>query len=656
MASETEGVVLRHRQQVRPGSRPGLRHSRTVPVRGFIQQPYASHHSLQQTRPLPETPKSKWIQDQQHAILQRYSVELKKNLKFSGSLVLDYMEQYGVLTPTEIETIKSKSTSKDQVTIFLEFVKSKGIKAYDRFVDSLKESNEYYHSIFADFKSEALLVNFQPDFQEPIIAGFRENETEESIHSSEDEIEEIYYKPAKVEDEYDTPTFTKSLEKPLNTYEENPSYIVKKNVEVHIIKDECKLELHDVLKRLKDDQRPSSSMSTQQNNDNEHLYDVLPDERQSESMENNNISKDSQILHHRQSHIPSSNVSSASAPGKIEGVKEFLSPFVEGNKLCLPAGSTVILCKELTDVLWSGTGIKKHCLAYTVTNVLVLMQFNEIKRVGDPEGEIWYFPLKVTSAQVERLLGQTRQKGTYYVYQSTKSSRDVPYNLSVSTTEAGDVKHYHINRNEDNELYIKYENESGIKFQNIQALVDYFRFNRGHLGCRLRWSPKELENYKPSFPTSKELDETKLTVYYGKSLERFTRQNFVYKAVYNNRDFVVKTPSSFPLSKIDEDDFLSEARILDQIKHENIRQFVGVCYKDTVPYLILEDGGQSNLLQYVSENNVHKDAKLVLECFLQILKALMYLADEKFIIHRDVSAQNCLVQSDPSTGIKVCFD
>jgi serine/threonine protein kinase len=88
--------------------------------------------------------------------------------------------------------------------------------------------------------------------------------------------------------------------------------------------------------------------------------------------------------------------------------------------------------------------------------------------------------------------------------------------------------------------------------------------------------------------------------------------------------------------------FLEEATMLKRLQHSHIIQLHGVCYEESVPYIVTELMINGNLLKYLrSEGKSLKFTQLI-SMSLQVASGMIYL-EEQGVIHRNVSAKNILV-------------
>ena len=99
--------------------------------------------------------------------------------------------------------------------------------------------------------------------------------------------------------------------------------------------------------------------------------------------------------------------------------------------------------------------------------------------------------------------------------------------------------------------------------------------------------------------------------------------------------------------------FSSECALMSQVDHNNIVQFMGVCFLDTSvhPLLVMErlDTSLDNIL----ERRIGIPPPLILSVLLDISRGLVYLHEfTPPIVHRDLTARNVLIKS-PTMQAKI---
>jgi len=98
-------------------------------------------------------------------------------------------------------------------------------------------------------------------------------------------------------------------------------------------------------------------------------------------------------------------------------------------------------------------------------------------------------------------------------------------------------------------------------------------------------------------------------------------------------------------------EFIEEAKLMNQFKHPNILELLGVCVEADGCCLVLELMGGGDLLSHLRTNRPHvTDTPTVpltlvdlLKMCVDVAKGCVYLEDMHFV-HRDIAARNCLVR------------
>lgn len=125
--------------------------------------------------------------------------------------------------------------------------------------------------------------------------------------------------------------------------------------------------------------------------------------------------------------------------------------------------------------------------------------------------------------------------------------------------------------------------------------------------------------------------------------EKLGSGNFgsVYKGIWNEKTLVAlkKLNSSENIQQ-----FLSEAKMLQQLRHPNIVQFFGIfLHDDLKPILVMEFMEKGSLLDLLqTEGDTLSPEQLQMMC-CDTLQGMMYL-ESKNIIHRDLAARNLLIR------------
>ena len=265
-----------------------------------------------------------------------------------------------------------------------------------------------------------------------------------------------------------------------------------------------------------------------------------------------------------------------------------------------------------------------------------------LQSYGDPIGEIWFFPREISSRQATLFLRDLKYEGAFMVYKSESRTEGVAFNLSVSRS-SGNVIHYPIYQNDRREMFI----HDDKVFMSIQDLVRYYRKNRGVVSCRLRKCPRELgqpftKNIPPAFQIDPKDVVYKVDGPDGQSQKQIGKGHYssVMLGTYKGQRVAVKIPK-FEDGQISSTDVIEEIEMMAMLQNENILKFVGMSM-EAQAIILTEYMPEGDLLRWLRVNPPLDVAHVI--CFgRQVLSALIYLKQFKYIIHRDIAARNCLV-------------
>ena len=92
-------------------------------------------------------------------------------------------------------------------------------------------------------------------------------------------------------------------------------------------------------------------------------------------------------------------------------------------------------------------------------------------------------------------------------------------------------------------------------------------------------------------------------------------------------------------------EFLKEALVVSQLKHENIVQFFGICLDIEEDCLIMELIKGGELLDYLRSNGHLLTLDDQINMCFDVVKGCVYLEEQK-VVHRDLAARNCLLTNE----------
>lgn len=220
-----------------------------------------------------------------------------------------------------------------------------------------------------------------------------------------------------------------------------------------------------------------------------------------------------------------------------------------------------------------------------------------------------------------------------------RESESAPGQHSLSLRYDGRVYHYRVYFDENDFAYVREE----AKFKTLKELVGYHSEQSGGLVTNLRYPALKVD--KPPVygfsPSEDEWEILRMDVFMGQKLGG-GQYGEVYKAEYKKYGVTVAV-KTLKESHTDVDEFLKEAELMKQIKHENLVKLIGVCTKETPIYIITEYMALGNLLEYLRQaEKAELPAQTLLYMASQVALAMKYLESKNFI-HRDLAARNCLV-------------
>lgn len=94
------------------------------------------------------------------------------------------------------------------------------------------------------------------------------------------------------------------------------------------------------------------------------------------------------------------------------------------------------------------------------------------------------------------------------------------------------------------------------------------------------------------------------------------------------------------------DDFLFEAKVLNECKHRNIIEFYEAYYFDESLWILIELCSGGSIESFLSNENSSLSEKEIKYILAETLQALTYLHDSCKIIHRDIKSSNILLTSN----------
>ncbi|XP_071118944.1 tyrosine-protein kinase STK-like [Haliotis cracherodii] len=248
------------------------------------------------------------------------------------------------------------------------------------------------------------------------------------------------------------------------------------------------------------------------------------------------------------------------------------------------------------------------------------------------KGESWWFDIGHHDA--EALLLKREAELGYFLIRPTTGSNS--YALSVrlqhGNAESPFVRHYKIQTAENGQVYI------GVRrmFNSINALVAHHRGREDGLACRLTEPCPRMAPVLHLRSMEVNRGHIGMTVKLGSGFF-----GEVWKGKLNRkRDIAVK---KLKPGRMTVEAFISEARIMNQLRHVRLVQLLAVCTDAEPVLLITEYLTNGSLLDFLRKTDRPKlEHSMMINMCRQIAEGMAFLESHNFI-HRDLRAANVLV-------------
>lgn len=266
---------------------------------------------------------------------------------------------------------------------------------------------------------------------------------------------------------------------------------------------------------------------------------------------------------------------------------------------------------------------------------------NYVARYKSIEAEPWYFG-KLRRVEADRkLLMPENEHGAFIIRDS--ESRENDFSLSVKdkdfVKQSYSVKHYRIRQLDDGGFFIARRKT----FRTLQELVEHYSKDADGLCVELRMPCIRIE--KPatqdlSYKTKDdwEIDRSDLTFMGKLGSGQFGQ---VYEGRYNKTHAVAI--KMLKEGSMDPNDFLAEATIMKDLKHNHLIKLYAVCTQEQPILIVTELMRNGCLLDYLqTKQGKSLTIKQLVNMAEQIAKGMAYLEQRKYV-HRDLAARNILV-------------
>lgn len=259
---------------------------------------------------------------------------------------------------------------------------------------------------------------------------------------------------------------------------------------------------------------------------------------------------------------------------------------------------------------------------------------NYVAPIQTIEAEPWYFGKLKRSEADKKLLSEENEHGAFIIRDS--ESREKDFSLSVRDKEC--VKHYRIRRLDDGGFFIARR----TTFKNLNELVAHYSKEPDGLCVNLRKPCSKIEpaTNDLSYQTKDkwEIERSSLIL-----LDKLGSGQFgqVFEGRWNGLTPVaIKTLKE---NSMDPKDFLAEAQVMKELKHENLIRLYAVCTKEEPILIVTELMRNGCLLDYLQTKQGRAlTMPQIVAMAESIAKGMAYLELNKYV-HRDLAARNILV-------------
>eukprot|EP00041_Stephanoeca_diplocostata_P024068 m.602569 g.602569 ORF g.602569 m.602569 type:complete len:474 (-) comp22447_c0_seq2:3455-4876(-) len=250
-----------------------------------------------------------------------------------------------------------------------------------------------------------------------------------------------------------------------------------------------------------------------------------------------------------------------------------------------------------------------------------------------------WFHGKISRDLAEDLL-QPRQDGLYMIRESTNFPGD--YTLCVCFEN--NVDHYRI-QTINGRLTIDEEEF----FDNLEDMIEHYKAEADGLCTNLRMPLVKQDGRE--FKIDARKFKSGGWEIMAKDLTRTTRLGSgqfgdVFEGTFKGEKVAIKTLKPIDGQEVDTEEFLAEAHLMTQLKHDNLVKLIGVSTQSNPVMMVAEYMAKGNLLDFLrSRGRSSVTPALQLGFTKDINAAMVYLEDKNFV-HRDLAARNVLLDQN----------
>ncbi|KFQ03504.1 Cytoplasmic tyrosine-protein kinase BMX, partial [Leptosomus discolor] len=262
-----------------------------------------------------------------------------------------------------------------------------------------------------------------------------------------------------------------------------------------------------------------------------------------------------------------------------------------------------------------------------------------LRKLSLTDDEPRWYAGNTSRAQSEQLLCQKVLHILYHLCMKNRKNASVSVVFAI-VSKKGTIKHYHVHKTPENKYYLA----ENYCFESIPKLIHYHQHNSAGMVTRLRHAVSTKANKVPS------------TASLGNGIWELKREEIVLLRELGSGQFGVvhlgKWKGQYDVSikmikegAMSEDEFIEEAQTMMKLNHPKLVRLYGVCSKSYPIYLVTEYMPNGSLLDYLRSYGKELQPLQLLEICYDVCDAMAFLESCQFI-HRDLSARNCLVDSN----------